>query len=72
MANAGDINTDGFGDLIIGEYFGDPLSRTKAGSSYIIFGHTGAFSDIDLSTTILCSTGQGFQVIRPFKIISMY
>ena len=67
VANSGDINTDGFGDLIIGESLGDPLSRTNAGASYVIFGHTGNFSDIDLSTTTLCSTGQGFQVISRLK-----
>ena len=62
VATAGDINKDGFGDLIIGESLGDPLSRTNAGASYIIFGHIGTFSDIDLSSTTLTSTGQGYQV----------
>ena len=62
VATAGDINKDGYGDLIIGESLGDPFSRTNAGASYIILGHSGTFSDIDLSTTTISSTGQGFQV----------
>ncbi|MCY2973176.1 MAG: Ig-like domain-containing protein, partial [Planctomycetota bacterium] len=40
VSNAGDVNGDGFGDLIIGAYRGDGAGnlRTDSGESYIIFG----------------------------------
>ena len=36
--NAGDVNGDGFGDLLIGAPFADPVSGTDAGKAYIYFG----------------------------------
>jgi hypothetical protein len=39
VAGAGDVNGDGFADLIIGAYSGDPDGNTFAGESYVIFGH---------------------------------
>ena len=39
----GDINGDGFGDLIIGSYGGDPFSRYSAGESYVLFGQSSGF-----------------------------
>ncbi len=38
VASAGDINGDGFADLIIGAINADPGGRIDAGSSYVIFG----------------------------------
>ncbi|MCZ8280174.1 MAG: hypothetical protein O9313_17720, partial [Acetobacteraceae bacterium] len=40
VASAGDINGDGFADLIIGAPFGDAAGNAKsyAGDSYVIFG----------------------------------
>ncbi|TKJ29177.1 hypothetical protein CEE39_09360, partial [bacterium (candidate division B38) B3_B38] len=50
---SGDVNGDGFDDLIIGAYYADPGDRTNAGETYVIFG--ASFSSppytIDLSTT---------------------
>ncbi len=51
VASAGDVNGDGFDDLIIGAYSADPGGRIDAGSSYVVFGKVGGFaSSIDLST----------------------
>ncbi|MEH1864725.1 MAG: hypothetical protein V7K69_06885 [Nostoc sp.] len=43
VSNAGDINGDGFADLIIGTGFGDP-NGDNSGQSYVVFGSNGGFS----------------------------
>ncbi|MFM8745887.1 MAG: beta strand repeat-containing protein [Aestuariivirga sp.] len=43
---AGDINGDGFDDLIIGARYGDD-GGTNAGEAYVIFGSTAAFGAVD-------------------------
>ena len=43
VSNAGDINNDGFDDLLIGAKGADPNGEENAGSSYVVFGHAGGF-----------------------------
>ena len=38
VSNAGDVNGDGLGDIIIGAPFADPHLKTYAGESYVVFG----------------------------------
>ena len=38
VAAAGDVNGDGFDDLVIGAPMASPSGRTNAGSSYVLFG----------------------------------
>ncbi|MDJ0648962.1 MAG: calcium-binding protein [Xenococcaceae cyanobacterium MO_188.B19] len=38
VSNAGDVNGDGFDDLIIGAYLADPNGNGNAGESYVVFG----------------------------------
>lgn len=59
VASAGDINGDGFDDLIIGAYLADDAGVADAGQSYVIFGQTGGFSDIDLGAV---APGTGFTI----------
>ncbi|OJA02994.1 integrin alpha, partial [Bathymodiolus thermophilus thioautotrophic gill symbiont] len=47
---------DGLDDLIVGAYFADPASKSKAGKSYVIFGKTDETS-VDLSKIALATGG---------------
>jgi Ca2+-binding RTX toxin-like protein len=50
VASAGDVNGDGFADLILGAYYADP-NGDKSGASYVVFGHAGGCAaNLDLST----------------------
>jgi hypothetical protein len=63
VASAGDINGDGFADLIIGAPYGDAAgnAKTEAGDSYVVFGKASGWgAAIDL-TTIAAGTG-GFVI----------
>ncbi|MBN4006631.1 tandem-95 repeat protein [Nostoc sp. LPT] len=43
VSSAGDFNSDGFDDLIIGAVFADPNGKTDAGKSYVVFGKSSGF-----------------------------
>jgi hypothetical protein len=50
VASAGDINGDGFDDVIVGAPFADP-NGTRSGASYVVFGKEGGFAaNIELSS----------------------
>ena len=50
VASAGDVNGDGFDDLIVGAYWADP-NGTDSGASYVVFGKASGFAaNLDLST----------------------
>ncbi|MEO1094999.1 MAG: hypothetical protein AAFX01_08865 [Cyanobacteria bacterium J06638_28] len=44
LSVAGDINGDGFDDLIVGAFGADPNGNTSAGASYVVFGSDQGFS----------------------------
>jgi hypothetical protein len=50
---AGDVNGDGFGDLLVGSPFGDPPSGQNAGTPYIVFGHAGTFGTLVQGRSVL-------------------
>ena len=63
VASAGDINGDGYDDLIIGAFGGDGPGNTRslAGDTYVVFGKANGFAaSIDLAT-IAAGTG-GFVI----------
>ncbi len=50
VSNAGDINGDGFDDVIVGAYLAD-AGGNQSGESYVVFGKSGGFASvINLST----------------------
>lgn len=51
VSSAGDINGDGYDDMIVGAFFADPDGNTDAGETYVVFGTGAGFpASIDLST----------------------
>lgn len=51
VSSAGDINGDGFSDVIIGAFSADPSGIDSAGESYVVFGHAGGFgANLELSS----------------------
>ncbi|MEI7680008.1 MAG: hypothetical protein WCK07_11470, partial [Betaproteobacteria bacterium] len=60
VSSAGDINGDGFGDVVIGVTSSDPALDGNAGRAYIVFGKsTGTAVNL---ATIAAGTGSGFVV----------
>ncbi|MEH1866202.1 MAG: tandem-95 repeat protein, partial [Nostoc sp.] len=56
VSSAGDINGDGFDDLIIGAFGADPNDQLFAGESYVVFGFpTAASTNEDTALNILAS-----------------
>ena len=56
VSAAGDVNGDGYDDLIIGAPGGDD-GGAGAGEAYVLFGHSGGFTNIDLTNI---APGAGF------------
>ncbi|MSR14691.1 MAG: hypothetical protein EXR86_09045 [Gammaproteobacteria bacterium] len=59
VSSAGDVNGDGFEDLLIGLYFAEPIGP-DSGSSYVVFGAASGFP-ADLNLSALNGTN-GFQL----------
>jgi len=61
VSSAGDVNGDGFDDLIIGASKADPNVNVLAGESYVVFGKAaGSFSaSLELSSLLSSNGGDG-------------
>jgi Ca2+-binding RTX toxin-like protein len=58
--SAGDVNGDGFADIVIGARYADPGNRESAGESYVIFGHRALTSVNRIGTGIAQTINGGF------------
>ncbi len=60
VSAAGDINDDGFADVIVGASFADPPGRYSAGRAYVVFGMDQGFPpEIELSSLTRAGGGDG-------------
>ena len=51
VSGAGDINADGFDDLLIGAYWADCFGNPSAGKTYVVFGKADGFAaSLELSS----------------------
>lgn len=65
ISKAGDVNGDGYDDLVIGAPQND-TSGSNAGRAYVLFGNsTGAYSNFDLSTLTVAGNSNGFVINAP-------
>ena len=60
VSSAGDVNGDGFDDLIVGANFND-AGGSNAGASYVVFGKAGGFATVNLDNIALGT--DGFKII---------
>jgi hypothetical protein len=50
VKSAGDVNGDGYADVIIGAYGASPNSRPSAGITYVVYGSASIPGTIELSS----------------------
>lgn len=50
VAGAGDVNKDGFDDVIVGARFANPSTRADAGAAYVVFGKSANQTAVDLAS----------------------
>jgi hypothetical protein len=58
----GDVNGDGIDDVLVGAKLADPLGRTDAGISYVVFGHDKSVPFNDMNLGSFSSGSLGFRV----------
>ena len=57
VSGAGDLNGDGFDDLIVGAFSADSNGLFDAGSTYVVFGRSGPFTSVISLSTLDGTTG---------------
>ncbi|KAJ1411206.1 hypothetical protein B484DRAFT_402693, partial [Ochromonadaceae sp. CCMP2298] len=59
VSGAGDVNGDGYADVIVGAILASPNGRSQSGAAYVIFGKASGFATVDLATFV-SSDSTGF------------
>jgi hypothetical protein len=67
VSSAGDVNGDGFADLIIGARGADPNNKSGSGQSYVVFGRRDGFSAALNLSTLNGSNGFAINGINAFN-----
>jgi len=63
VSSAGDINGDGFDDLMVGAWnSGGAASGYQFGEAIVVFGKATGFADLDVSAPDFVSSGAGFRI----------
>ena len=60
VSSAGDINGDGYDDIIVGAPKAEESGNSNEGISYVIFGKSSTFSDINLASL---ASSDGFKIV---------
>ena len=50
VSTAGDVNGDGYAEVIVGAHYADNNGRAESGSAYVLFGKASGFANIDLAS----------------------
>ena len=58
-SGAGDVNSDGYDDVIIGAANADPNGVTDAGQSYVVYGRPSFAASLDLASLLAANGGDG-------------
>ncbi|MBT7292822.1 MAG: S8 family serine peptidase, partial [Rhodospirillaceae bacterium] len=60
VSGGGDINGDGYSDLVVTAFRGDPGGTNNAGETFVILGSAGGFAaELDLSSLLSANGGDG-------------
>ncbi len=73
VSSAGDLNGDGFSDILIGAQYAQRANGSNAGAAYVVFGHGGAApfgvnGNLDLSSL---NGSNGFKMSTPASAVSV-
>ena len=65
VSSAGDVNGDGFDDIIIGAYGADPFNRGEAGRVYVVFGYANPINVVMQMSDFITHASTGFIILGP-------
>lgn len=62
--STGDVNGDGFDDIIIGSHYTEDEFGEYFGRMYVIFGHSDSNPFVDIYVDEIYGSGRGFEVCK--------
>ena len=64
VSSAGDVNRDGYDDIIIGSHYFQSSFNEIFGRIYVIFGHSDSTPFVDIYVDAITRSGRGFEVCK--------